>query len=122
MKGSNRDSALQPRSTSWWRLAAQAAALVMVAFALSFWMQTVHLRSLVRPDIPGLPQPEMRDLMRVGLLDLSVRTSLRALLTGALLAALVLLVPRLRRRWSARVVPIWAAATLAVIGVMALTL
>ncbi|WP_331875068.1 hypothetical protein [Longimicrobium sp.] len=104
------------------RLAAQAAALVAVAFALSFWIQTVHLRSLVRPDIPGLPQPEMRDLMRVGLLNLAVRTALRALLTGAVPAALVLLVPGLRRRWSARVVLVWTAATLAVLGVMALTL
>lgn len=100
----------------------QAAALVVLAFALSFWMQTAHLRSLVRPDIPGLPQPEMRDLMRVGLLDLSIRTALRALLIGALPAALVLLVPTLRGRWSARVVLVWAAATLVVLCVMALTL
>jgi hypothetical protein len=107
---------------SWRKLATQAAALAAGAFALSFWMQTAHLRSLVRPDIPGLPQPEMRDLMRVGLLDLSIRTALRALLIGALPAALVLLVPRLRQRWSARVVLVWAAATLAVLGVMALTL
>lgn len=122
MKGSNRDSEVQPRPASWWRLAAQAAALVAVAFALSFWMQTVHLRSLVRPDIPGLPQPEMRDLMKVGLLDLAVRTALRALLIGAVPAALVLLEPRMRRRWSAHVLSIWAAATLAVLGAMALTL
>lgn len=122
MKGSPRDSELQPRRISWRRLAVQAAVLVAVAFALSFWMQTVHLRSLVRPDIPGLPQPEMRDLMRVGLLDLAVRTALRALLIGALPAALVLLVPGLRRRWSARVVLVWAAATLVVLCVMALTL
>lgn len=122
MKVSPRDPALQPRPPSWWSLAAQAAALVVVAFALSFWMQTVHLRSLVRPDIPGLPQPEMRDLMRVGLLDLAVRTALRALLIGALPAALVLLVPGLRGRWSALVVLVWAAATLVVLCVMALTL
>lgn len=122
MKRSPRDSELQPRPMSGWRFGAQAAALVMAAFALSFWMQTVHLRSLVRPDIPGLPQPEMRDLMRVGLLDLSVRTALRALLTGAVPAVLVLLVPGLRRRWSARVVLVWAAATLVVLCVMALTL
>lgn len=115
-------STSRARPVSWWKLAAQAAALAAVAFALSFWMQTVHLRSLVRPDIPGLPQPEMRDLMRVGLLDLAVRTALRALLIGALPAVLVLLVPGLRRRWSARVVLVWAAATLAVLGVMALTL
>jgi hypothetical protein len=110
------------RPVSWWKLAAQAAILVAVAFGLSFWMQTVHLRSLVRPDIPGLPQPEMRDLMRVGLLDLAVRTALRALLIGTLPAALVLLAPGLRRRWSARVVLVWAAATLAALGVMVLTL
>lgn len=115
-------SASHARPVSLRRLAAQAAALVAVAFALSFWIQTVHLRSLVRPDIPGLPQPEMRDLMRVGLLNLAVRTALRALLTGAVPAALVLLVPGLRRRWSARVVLVWTAATLAVLGVMALTL
>jgi hypothetical protein len=113
---------LPPRRGSWWWPAAQAGVLVAAAFALSFWMQTVHLRSLVRPDVPGLPQPQMRDLMRVGLLDLSIRTALRALLIGALPAALVLLKPRMRRRWSARAVPIWAAATLAVLGVMALTL
>jgi hypothetical protein len=122
MKESHREPSSQPRPVSWWRLGAQAAALVTAAFALSFWMQMVHLRSLVRPDIPGLPQPEMRDLMRVGLLDLSIRTALRALLTGAVPAALVLLVPGLRRRWSARVVLVWAAATLVVLGVMALTL
>lgn len=122
MKGSTPDPVSQARNVSWRRLAAQAAMLAAVAFALSVWMQTVHLRSLVRPDIPGLPQPEMRDLMRVGLLDLSVRTALRALLIGVLPAALMLLVPGLRRRWSARVVLVWAAATLAVLGVMALTL
>jgi sterol desaturase/sphingolipid hydroxylase (fatty acid hydroxylase superfamily) len=110
------------RSASWWSLAAQVAALVAVAFALSFGMQTLHLRALVRPDIPGLPQPQMRDLMRVGLLDLSIRTALRALLIGALPATLVLLVPRMRRRWSTLVVLVWAAATLAVLGVMVLTL
>jgi hypothetical protein len=119
---STQGSAPTTRHASWWTLAAQAAALVAVAFALSFWMQTVHLRALVRPDIPGLPQPEMRDLMRVGLLDLAVRTALRALLIGAVPAAPVLLEPRLRRRWLARVVLIWAGATLAILGVMALTL
>ena len=116
------DSASQARPASWRRLAVQVAVRFAVAFALSFWMQTAHLRSLVRPDIPGLPQPEMRDLMRVGLLDLAVRTALRALLIAAVPAALVLLVPGLRRRWSARVVLVWAAATLAVLGVMTLTL
>jgi hypothetical protein len=119
---SSPDSVSQARPVSWRKLAAQAAALVAVAFALSFWMQTVHLRSLVRPDIPGLPRPELRHLVRVGLLDLSVRTALRALLVGAVPAAVVLLAPRLRGRWSARVVLVWAAATLAVLGVMALTL
>ena len=122
MTGSPREGVSQARRISPWRLAAQAATLVAVAFALSFWMQTVHLRSLVRPDIPGLPQPEIRDLMKVGLLDLSFRTAVRALLIGAVPGALVLLVPRMRPRWSARVVPIWAAATLAVLAVMALTL
>jgi hypothetical protein len=122
MKVSHRESASHARPVSWRRLTAQTAALVAVAFALSFWMQTAHLRALVRPDIPGLPQPELRDLMRVGLLDLAVRTALRALLIGVLPAALVVLVPGLRRRWSARVVLVWAAATLAVLGVMALTL
>ncbi|HEY0025827.1 MAG TPA: hypothetical protein VGB24_23260 [Longimicrobium sp.] len=122
MKGSTHDSVSDARNVLWWRLAAQAAALAAVAFALSFWIQTVHLRTLVRPDIPGLPQPEMRDLMRVGLLDLAIRTALRALLIGALPAALVLLMPGLRRRWSSRVVLVWAAATLAVLGAMALTL
>jgi hypothetical protein len=116
------DSASRARPVSWWKLAAQAAALVAVVFALSFWMQTAHLRSLVRPDIPGLAQPEMRDLMKVGLLDLAVRTALRALLIGALPAALVLLAPGLRGRWSARVVLVWAAATLVVLAVMARTL
>ena len=122
MKVSTQASVSTTRRAPWWRLSAQAAALVGVAFALSFWMQTAHLRALVRPDVPGLPQPEMRDLMRVGLLDLAVRTALRALLIGAVPAALVLLEPRMRGRWSARVVLVWAAATLVVLGVMALTL
>lgn len=122
MTVSRPESPTQRLRISWWKLAVQVVVLVAAAFALSFWMQTVHLRSLVRPDIPGLPQPEMRDLMRVGLLDLAVRTALRALLIGAVPAALVLLVPSLRGRWSARVVLVWATATLAVFGVMALTL
>lgn len=104
---------------SWFGVAARAAALAALVFGLSLWMQAAHLRGLVRPDIPGLPQPALRDLVRVGLLDLAVRTAVRALLTGGVLAAVVLLLqPNLRRR----MMTIWAAATLIVLGVMALTL